>query len=106
MQNAAMMGEYMHDALFEMQSRHPNIGEVRGKGLMIGVEFVGDRKSKAPARELQRRVMHLCFENGLITLGCGRSTMRFIPPLMIEKNLVDEGLEIFERALTTAEKEA
>ncbi len=104
MRNAAMMGEYMLDALTEMQARHSTIGQVRGKGLMIGVEFVKDQKTKEPARELQKRVMHGCFENGLLTLGCGRSTARFIPPLMIEKGLVDEGLEIFERALTKVEK--
>lgn len=103
MRNAATMGECMLEALTEIQARHPTIGQVRGKGLMIGVEFINDPKTKEPARELQKKVMHRCFENGLLTLGCGRSTARFMPPLMIEKNLVDEGLEIFERALTEAE---
>lgn len=104
MQNAAAMGAYMLDALAEMQARHPSIGEVRGKGLIIGVELVKDRVTKKPASELQRAVMHCCFETGLITLGCGKSTMRFMPPLMIGKGLVDEGLEIFEQVLTEEEK--
>lgn len=104
MQNAAEMGAYMLDAVSEMQARHPSIGHVRGKGLMIGVELVLDRETKEPAREMRNAVMHRCFENGLLTLGCGRSTMRFMPPLMIGKDLVDEGLEIFEGALTRAEK--
>jgi 4-aminobutyrate aminotransferase len=104
MQNAAAMGAYMLDALAEMQARHTSIGEVRGKGLMIGVELVKDRATKKPASELQCAVMHRCFETGLITLGCGKSTLRFMPPLMIGKGLVDEGLEIFEQALSGAEK--
>jgi 4-aminobutyrate aminotransferase len=105
MQNAAEMGVYMLDALCEMQARHPTIGDVRGHGLMIGVELVKDQKTKEAARELRRQVVHRCFERGLLTLGCGRSTVRFMPPLMIPKELVDEGLEIFERVVTEAEKQ-
>ena len=104
MQNAAAMGTYILDALAEMQARHPSIGQVRGKGLMIGVEFVKDQKTKEHAKELRDAVVHRCFEHGLLTLGCGRSTIRFMPALMIGKDLVDEGLEIFESALTQVEK--
>ena len=105
MQNAATQGAYILDALAEMQARHTCIGDVRGRGLMIGVEFVADRATKAPARELRNRVIHRSFETGLLMLGCGQSTIRFCPPLMIERALVDEGLEIFERAVTEAEKD-
>lgn len=104
MQNAATMGTYMMDALCEMQARHPVMGDVRGKGLMIGVEFVHQRDTKEPARELRNQVIHRSFERGLLMLGCGQSTIRFCPPLMIGKELVDEGLEIFERALSEVEK--
>lgn len=104
MQNAAQMGTYMLDALEEMHARHPSIGQVRGKGLMIGVEFVLDQKTKEPARDLRNAVVHRCFERGLLTLGCGRSTIRFMPALMIPKELVDEGLGIFESALTEVEQ--
>lgn len=104
MQNAAEMGEYMMDALCEMQTRHTCIGDVRGKGLMIGVELVKDRTLKTPAPEMRNHIVHRMFENGVLTLGCGRSTIRFMPPLMIGKELVDEGLGIFEDALTSAEK--
>ena len=104
MQNAATMGEYMLDALCEMQTRHPSMGQVRGRGLMVAAEFVKDKETKEPAPQLRNRVVHRCFETGLLTLGCGRSTIRFMPPLMIQKELVDEGLEIFESALTEAEK--
>jgi len=103
MQNAAEMGEYMLDALQEIQVRHPNIGQVRGKGLMIGLELVKDRESKEPAKQLRERVVHSAFERGLITLGSGQSAIRFAPPLNITRELVDEGLQIFEDALTQAE---
>jgi 4-aminobutyrate aminotransferase len=52
---------------------------------------------------MRRRIINRCFERGLLTLGCGRSTVRFMPPLMIGKDLVDEGLEIFERVVTEVE---
>ncbi len=103
MQNAAAMGTYMLDALAEMQVRHPNIGHVRGKGLMIGIEFVKDRATKEPHPAMRHRIINRCFERGLLTLGCGRSTVRFMPPLMIGKDLVDEGLEIFESVVTEVE---
>ena len=103
MENARVIGAYMLDALAEMAARHPSIGQVRGKGLMIGVELIKDQATREPAPALRTAVVHRCFETGLLTLGCGRSTMRFMPPLMIGRNLVDEGLEIFERALTLAE---
>ncbi len=104
MQNAAAQGAYILDALAEMQARHPSMGQVRGKGLMIGVEFVKDQKTKEHNKPLRDAVVHRCFEHGLLTLGCGRSTIRFMPALMIGRELVDEGLEIFESALTEAEK--
>lgn len=106
MENAATVGQYAQDALHEIMARHPRIGDVRGLGLMIGVEFVRDRKSKIPADALRDRVIELAFERGLILLGCGKSVIRFAPPLSVSKGEVDEGLAIFEEALTLAEKEA
>lgn len=105
MQNAREVGEYAMDALEEIKSRHPSIGEVRGKGLMIGVEFVKDRETKEPAKELTDRIVGLGFERGLLMLSCGKSVIRIAPPLAMTKNEMDEGLRIFENALTTAEKE-
>ena len=106
MQNAAEVGQYTMDILSEMQSRHPSIGDVRGKGLMIGVEFVKDRTTKEPASELTERVVHLAFERGLLMLSCGQSVIRIAPPLSINRQEVDEGLAIFDEAITLAEKEA
>jgi 4-aminobutyrate aminotransferase len=103
--NAAEVGQYTLDALEEIQARHPSIGDVRGKGLMIGVEFVQDRQSKEPAKQLCDRVVELAFERGLLTLSCGKSVMRIAPALSINTSEIDEGLHIFEQALTLAEKE-
>jgi 4-aminobutyrate aminotransferase len=72
---------------------------------MIGTEFVKDRVTKEPAKELRDQIVHRCFERGLLTLGCGRSTIRFMPALMIERELVDEGLQIFESAVTETERQ-
>ncbi len=105
MQNAAEVGQYTLDALQEIQVRHPSMGDVRGKGLMIGVEFVKDRETKEPAADVTERVVDLAFERGLLTLSCGKSVIRIAPPLSISKSEVDEGLGVFEEALTIAEKE-
>lgn len=105
MQNAAEQGEYMMDALEELMARHPSMGQVRGRGLMIGVELVKDRGTKEPAKRLRDRVTELAFERGLLIMGCGESTLRFVPPLSISQEEVDEGLVLFEEALATAEKQ-
>jgi len=105
MQNAAEVGAYAMDALEEIKARHPSIGDVRGKGLMIGVEFVKDRETKEPASELTERVVTLGYERGLLMLSCGKSVIRIAPPLSMSKSEMDEGLKIFEEALTVAEKE-
>lgn len=105
LENAANVGQYTLDALQEIMVRHPSIGDVRGIGLMIGVEFVKDRKTKVPAEELCAKVVDHAFERGLILLSCGKSVMRIAPPLSISQSEMDEGLAIFEEAVTMAEKE-
>ena len=100
--NAAEVGAYFMDRLRELQARHEVIGEVRGKGLMIGIELVEDRTSKNPARELCDAVLHRAFHNGLILLSCGVSTVRFMPPLMITEDHVDEAFTILETSLAEA----
>jgi 4-aminobutyrate aminotransferase len=105
LENAATTGQYAMDALEEIMHRHPSIGDVRGKGLMIGVEFVKDRETKVPAKELTERIVDLAFERGLLLLSCAKSVIRVAPPLSISKSEVDEGLKIFAEAITLAEKE-
>ncbi|MBI5349504.1 MAG: acetyl ornithine aminotransferase family protein [Chloroflexi bacterium] len=104
MANAAEMGEYTLDALAEMAARHPSMGNVRGKGLMIGVEFVRNKETKERGKDIRDHTVHHSFEHGLLLLGCGRNTVRLTPPLNVKKSEIDEGLEIFESAVTAAEK--
>ena len=100
--NAAEVGTYFMDRLRELQTRFDVIGEVRGKGLMIGIELVTDRMSRTPAKKLCDAVLHRAFHNGLILLSCGASTVRFIPPLMATKSDVDEAMTILEASLDEA----
>jgi len=105
MHNAAAVGAFALDKLRQMQLRHPSIGEVRGIGLMIGVEFVQDCDTREPAVKLRDRVVDLAFEEGLLTLGCGRSVIRVSPPLCTTYGEMEEALEIFDRVITRAEDE-
>ena len=104
MENAAKMGQYMLDRARAMEAAHPTIGDVRGKGLMIGIELVRDKESKEPAGALRDDLVQRAFKKGLLLLSCGASTIRFMPALTIDGQTVDEGLALFEEALTEAEK--
>lgn len=104
MQNAKTVGAYCLEKLAEMQSRHPSIGVVRGIGLMIGIEFVEDRESRKPTERLRDIIVDRAFELGLLTLGCGTSTIRVSPPLCITREEIDEGLAVLDEAITFAEK--
>lgn len=105
MQNAADLGEYTLKCLDKIAISHPSIGQVRGKGLMIGIEFVQDRNTREPAEKLRDQIVDIAFRSGLLLLGCGKSVIRIAPPLSISRGEVDEGLQIFEEAVTMAEKE-
>ncbi len=105
LKNAAEVGQYAIDALHEIASRHPSIGEVRGIGMMIGVEFVTDKQSKEPADAVRDLVVHKAYERGLLLLGCAKSVIRIAPPLSMSKSEMADGLMIFEEAISLAEKE-
>jgi len=98
--NAARMGERLLAGLRRLQKRHPSMGDVRGLGLMIGVEFVKDRKTKEPDAELIGRLEKLAFKKGLLLLGCGKSVIRVAPPLVLNEHDVDAGLAILDECLT------
>lgn len=100
--NAASVGEYFIGRLRELKKRFDCIGDVRGKGLMIGMELVTDRTSRKPAKELCERVLTCAFHNGLLLLSCGQSTVRFIPPLMITRAHVDESMGMIDSSLNDA----
>ena len=103
LENTQKVGKIALDILRKIQNKHACIGEVRGKGLMIGVEFVKDRTSKEPAVELRNEVVERCFEKGLLVLGCGDSTIRVTPPLCVTEQEIREGLEIFALSVKEAE---
>ena len=100
--NAAKVGDYFMERLRELQSRYPVIGEVRGKGLMIGMELVTDRASRQPAKDLCQAVITRAFHQRLLLLSCGQSTVRFMPPLMVTAAQVDEAITLLEPALLEA----
>ena len=106
MLNAVEVGEYTLRRLEELQSRHPSIGQVRGRGLMIGVEFVQDRETRQPDLELRDRIIRLAFQSGLLLLGCGKSTIRIAPPLSISQGEIDQGLIILEEIIMHAEQQS
>jgi 4-aminobutyrate aminotransferase len=100
--NAAELGLHFMQRLRELQARHTVVGEVRGRGLMIGMELVTDAASKAPAKQLCQRVVERAFQNGLLLLSCGVSTLRFMPPLLVTRDEVDEAITLLEASLTEA----
>jgi len=98
-ENAATIGDYLLRKLKGLQNESELIGEVRGKGLMIGVELVRDRERKTKAIEERNRVIQACFEKGLLILGCGENSIRLIPPLIITRREADLALSILEEVL-------
>lgn len=105
LENAEQVGDSALSSLAEIQSRHASIGQVRGMGLMIGVEFVKNQESRQADDELRDHIIHLAFQNGLLLLGCGKSTIRLAPPLSITREEMNQGLMIFEDVIYQAEKQ-
>jgi 4-aminobutyrate aminotransferase len=103
--NAAKVGAYFLERLRDLQKRHTAIGDVRGKGLMIGMELV-EPTTREPAKKLCDSVITRAFHNGLLLLSCGQSTVRFMPPLMISNAEVDEAMTLLEAALHEAQAQA
>jgi 4-aminobutyrate aminotransferase len=98
-ENAARMGAYLLDSLKALMDKHAIIGDVRGKGLMIGIELVKDRTTKEPHPDALHQVEMGCFHRGLITLGCGASTIRLSPPLVIDREQCDFAIKTIDEAL-------
>jgi 4-aminobutyrate aminotransferase len=102
--NAARMGEYILGRLADWPQKHPLVGHVRGRGLMIGMELVKNQKTREPDPEARQEVIEKAFQRGLLVLGCGASTVRLMPPLIIEREHADSALEILEACLSEVEK--
>jgi 4-aminobutyrate aminotransferase len=98
--NAAEVGEHLLAGLRALMDKHTIIGDVRGKGLMVGVELVRDRQTKERATEERNAVVDEAFRRGLLILGAGRNAVRFSPPLVLSKAQADTAVRIFDDALT------
>jgi 4-aminobutyrate aminotransferase len=96
LENATKLGAHLLTRLKEMQQKYPIIGDVRGKGLMVAAEIVKDPDTKEFGAELSQEIMMKCFKRGLAIITSGKSTMRFVPPLVITRELLDAGLNVFE----------
>jgi 4-aminobutyrate aminotransferase len=100
MANAADVGAHLIAGLKELAAKHALIGDVRGRGLMIGVELVRDRQTKERATEERDAVITAAFERGLLLLGAGKNSIRFSPPLVLTRDEADTALKIFDQALS------
>jgi 4-aminobutyrate aminotransferase len=101
--HAEEMGTYLMDSLQDWTARHPLVGDIRGQGLMVGIELVKDRKTKAYATEERNRWVQAAFERGLLVLGCGASTLRLMPPLVVSRSQIDTAVEILDQCLSRIE---
>jgi 4-aminobutyrate aminotransferase len=99
MANAANMGPYLRDRMTDWPARFPHVGQVRGLGLMIGIELVRDQATRERAPELRDRVVNRAFERGLLILGAGENTIRLCPPLVVTREQCDFAVETLEECL-------
>ena len=103
--NAAKMGDAFFDRLRDWPAKHPIVGDVRGRGLMIGIEIVKSQQTREPAPVLRDRIVSLAFEKGLLLLGCGETSLRLAPPLILNQQEATIGLDILEQCLRQTEQE-
>jgi 4-aminobutyrate aminotransferase len=103
--NATRQGQNIFSRLSEWPSKHSIIGDVRGRGLMIGIEIVKDQQTRETAPLIRDRIVDLAFERGLLTLGCGENSIRLAPPLIVNEHESAIALDILEECVTVAEQE-
>ncbi|HXN70978.1 MAG TPA: acetyl ornithine aminotransferase family protein [Candidatus Acidoferrales bacterium] len=104
MANAARMGEFIKQQTADWTQRHKIVGEVRGRGLMIGIEFVRDQKTKERAPDLRNRIVQMAFHKGLLVLGSGDTTLRLCPPLMIDEEQAEFAVRTLDEIITEIER--
>jgi 4-aminobutyrate aminotransferase len=103
--NAAKVGEKMLERLHTWPAKHGIVGEVRGRGLMIGIEIVKDQQTREVAGPWRDRIVELAFERGLLILGCGETSIRLAPPLIVNEHEAAIALDIFEECVGRVEQE-
>jgi 4-aminobutyrate aminotransferase len=104
MANAARMGEFIKRQTADWPERHKIVGEIRGRGLMIGIEFVRDQKTKERAPDLRNRIVQMAFHKGLLVLGSGDTTLRLCPPLMIDEEQAEFAIRTLDGIITEIER--
>lgn len=104
LENARTQGEHLKARLTELMGKYEEIGDVRGLGLMVATEFVQSRSDKTPNVRLKDRVIEEAYRRGLLLLPCGRSSIRYIPPLVVKREEIDEGVEILDAAIAAARR--
>jgi 4-aminobutyrate aminotransferase len=104
--NATEVGNHMLKRMADWPSKHRLVGDVRGRGLMIGVEIVRDQKTKEYGADLRDRIVELAFERGILFLGCGPSTVRISPPLIVSRDEADVAIDVLEESIEIASKGA
>ena len=102
--NAKKVGDYIFGKISDWPSRFSIVGDVRGKGLMIGVEIVRDQKTQQKDKDLRDKVIVNAFHKGLLTLGSGENSIRLSPPLIIDEEQADCAIRIMEEAIEEAER--
>ncbi|MFZ1022586.1 MAG: acetyl ornithine aminotransferase family protein [Thermoplasmata archaeon] len=102
LENTRVQGAYLLQRLRELQEKFEEIGDVRGLGLMTATEIVEDRRTKTPAVKLRDAIIEESYRRGLILLPCGKSSIRYIPPLIVQREHIDEGIEILDASIVQA----
>ena len=104
--NAGQVGEYIFQKMAGWTNKFKIVGDVRGRGLMIGIEIVHDQKTKEKGPDLRNQIVDLAFRRGLCILGAGENTLRLSPPLLIDREQADAALAILEQCIQEVERKA
>jgi 4-aminobutyrate aminotransferase len=103
--NAEVVGNHILRRIAPWVQKHPMVGDVRGRGLMIGVEIVKDKAARATAHDERDRIVELAFERGILFLGAGENTIRIAPPLVLTQEQADMAMDVLEECIGVVEKE-
>jgi len=106
LRNSQKVGDHMRKRMADWPKKHRIVGDVRGRGLMIGVEIVKDQATREYGASERDRIVELAFERGVLFLGCGPSTIRIAPPLIVTKDEADVAVDVLEEAIAVVEKNA
>src|SRR5262249_29957677 len=106
LRNSTEVGNYMLDRMKDWTKKHKIVGDVRGRGLMIGVEIVKDKQTKEYGAAERDRIVELAFDKGILFLGCGPSTIRIAPPLVVSRDEAEAAIDVLDECIEIVGKEA